>query len=175
VVGESPFSTIQRIRTKLHGAWLRHTYPFAEFGTGVSVHSSCDIWRSMSRQIRIGDNVYLAPEVWIDVASVSDKCGVESVCQWCVGLVSGGGLLVGFAVSVGLDSVSLGQLELLRRWMGMAAGRPVCWARKPAEGICGEFGQVFQCSETTASPDPWRLYAGRCEHKASCCFEAGFG
>jgi acetyltransferase-like isoleucine patch superfamily enzyme len=68
VVGESPFSTIQRIRTKLHGAWLRHTYPFAEFGTGVSVHSSCDIWRSMSRQIRIGDNVYLAPEVWIDVA-----------------------------------------------------------------------------------------------------------
>src|SRR5580704_617018 len=59
------------VGTKLHSIWLRCTYPFAEFGRGVSVHSSCDIRRSMSREIRLGDGVYLAPDVWIDVAADS--------------------------------------------------------------------------------------------------------
>lgn len=71
LVGESPFSTIERIKTKFHGIWLRRTYHFAEFGRGLSVHPSCDIWRSVSRKIRLGDNVYLAPDVWINVAGDS--------------------------------------------------------------------------------------------------------
>jgi acetyltransferase-like isoleucine patch superfamily enzyme len=54
--------------TKLNSLWMRSTYPFAEFGRGVSVHYSCDIRRSMSPEIRLGDDVYLAPGVWIDVA-----------------------------------------------------------------------------------------------------------
>jgi acetyltransferase-like isoleucine patch superfamily enzyme len=57
--------------TKLHSIWLRCTYPFAEFGQGVSVDSSCDIRRSVSSQVRLGDGVYLAPEVWIDVAGAA--------------------------------------------------------------------------------------------------------
>lgn len=68
VVGGDPLSAIPGIGTKLHSIWLRCTYPFAEFGRGVSVDSSCDIRRSMSPEIRLGDDVYLAPEVWIDIA-----------------------------------------------------------------------------------------------------------
>jgi acetyltransferase-like isoleucine patch superfamily enzyme len=67
-VGRNPLTAILGIRAKLHSIWLQHTYPFAEFGRGVSVDASCDIRRSTSPEISLGDEVYLAPEVWIDVA-----------------------------------------------------------------------------------------------------------
>jgi len=67
MAGGGPISAILGIGTKLHSLWMQSTYPFAEFGRGVSVHYSCDIRRSMSREIRLGDDVYLAPGVWIDV------------------------------------------------------------------------------------------------------------
>jgi acetyltransferase-like isoleucine patch superfamily enzyme len=66
-------ATLLGLGTKLHSIWLRRTYPFAEFGDGVSVHSSCDIRRSAAPEIRLGDNVYLAPGVWIDVAPGSSN------------------------------------------------------------------------------------------------------
>lgn len=62
-----PISAILGIRSKLNSLWMQSTYPFAEFGRGVSIHYSCDIRRSISPQIRLGDDVYLAPGVWIDV------------------------------------------------------------------------------------------------------------
>jgi abequosyltransferase len=67
-VGEDPLALIPRIATWLNTIWLRHTYRFAEFGRGVAVHRSCDIRRSMSPHIKLGDNVYLASDVWINVA-----------------------------------------------------------------------------------------------------------
>ncbi|MFZ0308128.1 MAG: acyltransferase [Candidatus Sulfotelmatobacter sp.] len=67
LVGGGTFSRFLGIRTKFHGVWLRHTYPFAEFGDGVCVHHSCEIRRSAAPEIRLGSNVYLAPGVWIDV------------------------------------------------------------------------------------------------------------
>ena len=49
---------------------------------------------------------------------------VESILQWSLGVVSGGGLLVGVAVSVGMAAVSLGHVVVLSGvWMGLAAGR----------------------------------------------------
>jgi acetyltransferase-like isoleucine patch superfamily enzyme len=68
---ETSFVSFSRIATKLNSIWLKHTYPFAEFGRRVAVHYSCDIHRSMSPEIRLGSGVYLAPEVWLDVASGS--------------------------------------------------------------------------------------------------------
>jgi acetyltransferase-like isoleucine patch superfamily enzyme len=68
LVSGNALSAILGIRAKLHSVWLQHTYPFAEFGRGVSVDASCDIRRSASPEIRLGDEVYLAPGVWIDVA-----------------------------------------------------------------------------------------------------------
>jgi acetyltransferase-like isoleucine patch superfamily enzyme len=60
-------SAILGVGTKLHSLWMQSTYPFAEFGRGTSIHYSCDIRRSASSQIRLGSNVYLAPDVWLDV------------------------------------------------------------------------------------------------------------
>jgi acetyltransferase-like isoleucine patch superfamily enzyme len=70
-----PRYALRGIRNKLHGIWLRSTYPFAEFGRGVSVDSSCEIERSKSSEIRLGDGVYLAPDVWLDVAEGSTDSG----------------------------------------------------------------------------------------------------
>ena len=56
------------VLTKLNTLWMRSSYGFAEFGDGVSVHYSCEVQRRKSSQIRLGDRVYLAPKVWIDVA-----------------------------------------------------------------------------------------------------------
>ncbi len=67
-MGGSRLAALLGIGTKLHGIWLRHTYPFAEFGNRVRVHSSCDIRRPAAPEIRLGDGVYLGPGVWIDVA-----------------------------------------------------------------------------------------------------------
>src|SRR5271170_6955193 len=66
---------LRGIRTRLHGFWLRRTYPFAEFGRGVSVDFSCEIERSKSSEIRLGDGVYLAPGVWLDVAEDAADSG----------------------------------------------------------------------------------------------------
>jgi acetyltransferase-like isoleucine patch superfamily enzyme len=60
-------SAILGIGVKLHSLWMQSTYPFAEFGRGTSIHSSCEIRRSASPQIRLGEKVYLAPDVWLDV------------------------------------------------------------------------------------------------------------
>lgn len=70
-VREDPLALIPWIATKLNSIWLRRTYRFAEFGRGVIVHCSCEIRRSVSPDIKLGDNVHLAPDVWINVVGGS--------------------------------------------------------------------------------------------------------
>jgi acetyltransferase-like isoleucine patch superfamily enzyme len=49
------------------------TYPFAEFGRGISVDATCDIWRRASRHIALGEGVYLAPNVWLHVLEFNEE------------------------------------------------------------------------------------------------------
>jgi abequosyltransferase len=56
-----------RIFTKARTAWMRLTYAFSGFGSGVSVHHSCEISKSRARRISIGNDVYLAPDVWLNI------------------------------------------------------------------------------------------------------------
>ena len=77
--GEDPLELISRIATRLNSLWLRHTYPFAEFGSGVSVHHSCDIKRSMSPDIKLSDNVYLAPDAWLNTVGDARDMGPKIV------------------------------------------------------------------------------------------------
>jgi acetyltransferase-like isoleucine patch superfamily enzyme len=70
---EDPLDLISRIATRLNSIWLRRTYRFPEFGRGVAVHSSCDIKRSMSPDITLGDKVYLASDVWLNVVGNSQS------------------------------------------------------------------------------------------------------
>ncbi len=89
-VGEDPLTLISRVATKLNSVWLRSTYRFAGFGRGVAIHYSCDLKRSVSPHIELGDNVYLAPDVWVNVAPGSQEpeprivigngCGIGRRC-----------------------------------------------------------------------------------------------
>jgi acetyltransferase-like isoleucine patch superfamily enzyme len=73
IPGGDPVAKIGSLRTKLHTAWLRASYPFAHFGRRGSIHYSCDILRCMARNISFGDGVYIAPAVWLNVvADLSD-------------------------------------------------------------------------------------------------------
>jgi carbonic anhydrase/acetyltransferase-like protein (isoleucine patch superfamily) len=67
-----PISVISRVFTTLHTAWLRSTYPFAEFGANVSIHHSCEIHRVTSPRVRLRDEVYLGPAVWLNLVNTED-------------------------------------------------------------------------------------------------------
>jgi acetyltransferase-like isoleucine patch superfamily enzyme len=92
-ITEASLVSMSRIATKLNSIWLRRTYPFAEFGRGVSVHYSCEIGRSQSPEIQLGDGVYLAPGVWLDVAPGSPGPGPESEAE--PKIVIGNGCAIG--------------------------------------------------------------------------------
>jgi acetyltransferase-like isoleucine patch superfamily enzyme len=68
---EDPLEVFPRFFTKLHTEWLRLTYPFAGLGHGTSIHRSCEIHRSAAQSISVGDDVYLAPDVWLNVTTDS--------------------------------------------------------------------------------------------------------
>ena len=71
--GEDPLFFFSRIATKLNTSWLRATYPFAAFGRRVSIHYSCEISRSISGFVSLGDDVYLALDVWLNTAPGSES------------------------------------------------------------------------------------------------------
>jgi len=76
---EDLLDLFSRTATKIHSLWLRSTYPFAMVGRGVSVHHTCDIKRSASRDISIGDEVLIAPEVWLNVVAGEPASGPKLV------------------------------------------------------------------------------------------------
>ncbi|HEX3107154.1 MAG TPA: acyltransferase [Terriglobales bacterium] len=68
---EDPRSLLSRAATKLNSIWLRATYPFARFGKNSSIHYSCELARSISAKVSIGEHVYIARDVWINVSTGS--------------------------------------------------------------------------------------------------------
>lgn len=62
-----PVSFLSRAITKLHTTWLNKTYRFARFGCGVSIHHSCEISRDAAPCVEFSDNIYLGPDVWLNV------------------------------------------------------------------------------------------------------------
>jgi len=64
---DDPVLFLERVLTAANTAWLRWTYPFVAFGRKVSIHYMCDIRRSSAAMMSIGDNVYLAQDVWLNV------------------------------------------------------------------------------------------------------------
>lgn len=65
---EDPLFFFSRACTWFHSRWLERTYHFAGFGVRVSIHYSCDIPRWSAPDIQLGDGVYLAPDVWLNIA-----------------------------------------------------------------------------------------------------------
>jgi acetyltransferase-like isoleucine patch superfamily enzyme len=76
---DDPLSFLTRIATKLYTVWLKTTYPFPEFGSGVSFHYSCDVARPASRHICVKDGVYAAPDVWLTVVHYPEEMDTKIV------------------------------------------------------------------------------------------------
>jgi len=65
-VDDDPLEMAARFAARLNSMWMR-TYSFAGLGEGVSIHPTCEIERAAASQISIGNNVYFAPKVWLDL------------------------------------------------------------------------------------------------------------
>jgi acetyltransferase-like isoleucine patch superfamily enzyme len=64
---EDPLQFFPRAIVRLHTEWLKRTYSFSFFGKRNSIHYSCEIGRPMAPFISLQDNIYLAPDVWLNV------------------------------------------------------------------------------------------------------------
>ena len=78
-IGEDPLNLFPRALTKLNTLWKKTTYPYAAFGRGCSVHSSCDLLRSHARWISLGDGVFIAPHVWLNTVAETPSRHVRIV------------------------------------------------------------------------------------------------
>ena len=69
---EDPLQFFAKLATKFHTLWLKNTYPFVRFGNKTSIHYSCSVRRPMAKYISLGDEVYVAPDVWLNVTMDTD-------------------------------------------------------------------------------------------------------
>ena len=76
---EDPLAVLGRLAVKLNTLWLKETYPFARFGRHTSIHYSCDIQRATSRYVDLGEQVYLAPDVWLNIVAGKENSGPRIV------------------------------------------------------------------------------------------------
>src|SRR5450631_2131687 len=58
---------IRRVVSKLKTEWLGASFAFKTFGKGVSVDWTAEIARQSAPMIAIGDHVYIAQDVWLNV------------------------------------------------------------------------------------------------------------
>ena len=82
---------IDRIRTKLHSIWLNNFYSFKHIGRRVSIHHSCDLDKHEAPSISLGSNIYVAPDVWLNVENsgksetpaivIGDGCKIGRRCM----------------------------------------------------------------------------------------------
>jgi acetyltransferase-like isoleucine patch superfamily enzyme len=83
---EDPLALFPRLLTYLRTCWMHRTYPFRNFGKSVSMHYSCELRRSAAPDISIGNNVYLAPGVWLsvlpdDAKTANPKIELQDGCK----------------------------------------------------------------------------------------------
>ena len=70
---------LRRIATKLNTIWLGTTYPFKGFDRCVSIDFTCDIARHSAQYIDVGAEVYLAPDVWLNIVSENEGSDAKLV------------------------------------------------------------------------------------------------
>ena len=65
-----PLIWFSRAAAKLRTMWMARTYPFASFGENVWFHPGCHVKRSAARHMYMGDRVFLARGVRIEVCPI---------------------------------------------------------------------------------------------------------
>lgn len=82
---DGPLQLLNRVARKVNSEWVRATYPFAAIGRRLSIAPSCDLWRHGCRFISLGDNVFLASDVWLNVVEddtpLQPKLVLQSGCK----------------------------------------------------------------------------------------------
>lgn len=80
---DDPLGILGRTATKLNTIWLQKTYPFGAFGRRVSIHFSCEINRAGAQYIKLSDDVYLAPDVWLNIVPTTETGVKIALGQGC--------------------------------------------------------------------------------------------
>ncbi|MGB2637100.1 MAG: acyltransferase [Candidatus Acidiferrum sp.] len=181
---EDPLQFFPRLCTWLHTRWLRLTYPFCEFGKGVSITHSCEILRSIAAEIAISDNVYLAPDVWLNVVPgpsgpepkivLGKRCGIgrRSMISAKNQIVLGEDVLFAPAVLIMDHNHEFSDVSQPITVQGVTPGGKIrieknCWLGYGAVVLCGS-GQVTigrnsvigaNCVVTRSVP-PYSIMAG---------------
>jgi len=68
---------ITRIASSLRRLWIVWTYPFFSLGSDFRLHYSCDLRRSISSHIKLGNSVWLDRDVWLNIPIIPS--GTEPV------------------------------------------------------------------------------------------------
>ncbi len=150
---EDPISWLSAALTKLKTIWLSLTYPFAAFGRRVSIHYSTDIRRSVAHRIQVGNSVYIARDVWLNVPEpgigtssammLDDGCRIGRRCMISAkNLVHlGKDVMLGPAVLITDHSHEFRNPDLPIHAQGLTAGgeviiEPNCWIGYGAAIVC---------------------------------------
>jgi abequosyltransferase len=64
-----PPMSLSRLRVALHTRWIRTRYPFHAFGTGNSVHHSCQLDPNIAKGVSFGSGIYVGKDCWINAVA----------------------------------------------------------------------------------------------------------
>ncbi len=76
---EDPLRLITKARVKLFSLWVRATYPFAAAGTGLSMHYTTILSRTMAPAIQLGNSVIIRKDAWINTFDITPGTGVPKI------------------------------------------------------------------------------------------------
>lgn len=72
VPSPDPLLLIPRVLSRLNTYWLSHTYPFCSLGKNFYAHYSSDIRRPIVRHIKIGNDVSIDRDVWLNIPFIPE-------------------------------------------------------------------------------------------------------
>jgi len=152
---EDPLALIERVANKLRSLWMRWTYPFASVGGKFCAHYTLDLRRSIAPYVKIGDEVLLDRDVWVNIPIIPDS--PEPVIQFDDGVTVGRRCMisaknrihfernVGFAPSVLVmdHNHAFEDANVPIKYQGITEGGTIrieegCWIGFGAAIVCGK-------------------------------------